>query len=231
MARRRGRQRARGAGADCVDLHSPFTLLVVGRWCRIIHVGSFMGSGQDCMYARLYAARRARHTCQWSLSSAQRALAQLRTQTHAQRPPLVTRMYSTNGGRPAASGRSLLNVPPLSSYSPASDLSVLNPRTLPFAAFDTRALRGFRRWMPVKSRRGQPWCSVRKPRSSGASTDFQARGMIYDSDRTWRSFNTLPISSWGSIMMLPFWSPTGDLLCELEATSRMDSLSVVCCFP
>ncbi len=38
---------------------------------------------------------------------------------------------------------------------------------------------------------------------------------------------TLPIL--GS--MLPFWIPTGDLVCQLEATSTWDSLSVVCCSP
>ena len=41
---------------------------------------------------------------------------------------------------------------------------------------------------------------------------------------------TLPI--WGSItgMMLPFWSPTGDLVCQLEAATRKESMSVFCCF-
>ena len=33
-ANRRARRRARRASADCVDLHSPFKLLVVGRWCH-----------------------------------------------------------------------------------------------------------------------------------------------------------------------------------------------------
>ncbi len=31
--------------------------------------------------------------------------------------------------------------------------------------------------------------------------------------------------------MFPFWIPTGDWVCQLEATSTQDSLSGVCCFP
>ena len=48
-ARRRARRRTRRASADCVDLHFPFKLLVVGRWRGIIHDGPFMSTGQDCM--------------------------------------------------------------------------------------------------------------------------------------------------------------------------------------